>query len=132
MLDVSGSEIGESGGKLQITGDEIALTAGTFINASGHSGKHSLTKGSEKSGKRIGSAGGEILIGGDYLGQGEVPTALNLYVDPEVIIFNDALDNGDAGRNIFWSDDTTQFYGAVYSRALGGKELDLEVVLMQY
>jgi len=66
----------------------------------------------------------DVRIGGDYLGQGTTPTAKNLYVAPYAYVFNDALNSGDAGRSIFWSDRTTQFYGNVYARALGGKAPD--------
>ena len=124
ILDVSGRRRGERGGKLTITGDNVALGNGTRIDASGHSGKSGTTAGREKSALRPGSAGGDIRIGGDYLGKGKTPTAKNLYVDPGVLVLNDATHSGDAGRTIFWSDETTRFYGNVYARALGGKAID--------
>ena len=73
LLDVSGLNVGESGGKLKIIGDNIGLLSGTVINASGFEGQAGTTLGLEKSAQRVGSAGGEILIGGDYLGSGLVP-----------------------------------------------------------
>lgn len=125
-LDVSGRNAGEKGGKVTVTGDNVALLDGTFIDASGHDGKSGTTTGLKKSAKRDGSAGGEILIGGDYLGTGDTPNAKNLYVDSGVLVLNDSLNSGDAGRTIFWSDDTTEFYGNVYSRAMGGLIADPE------
>ncbi len=105
-LDISGQKPTEKGGKIIITGDNVALLDGTLIDARGY------------------SAGGDIQIGGDYLGKGTTPTAENLYVDKGALILNDALNSGNAGRSIFWSDDTTQFYGNVYARALGDQPID--------
>ena len=123
-LDASGRNSGERGGKVTVTGDNVALLNGTIIDASGHTGLSGTTHGKLLSDHREGSAGGDIRIGGDYLGQGDTATAKNLYVDAGVLVLNDALNSGDAGRTIFWSDDTTQFYGNVYARALGGKPVD--------
>ncbi|MDX1923091.1 MAG: MBG domain-containing protein [Alphaproteobacteria bacterium] len=121
ILDASGRNASEHGGSIQVTGDNIGLLAGTRIDASGSDGLSGTTLGKAISSMRIGAAGGDIRIGGDYLGGGHTPTALNLYVDKDVLVLNDALNSGDAGRTIFWSDGTTQFYGNVYARALGGK-----------
>jgi len=123
-LDASGRNAGERGGNIQVTGDNIALLGGTRIDASGSDGASGTTFGQAVSALRTGSAGGDIRIGGDYLGQGDTPTAQNLYVDEDALILNDALNSGDAGRTIFWSDGLTQFYGNVYARALGGKPVD--------
>ena len=119
-LDASGRQAGEHGGTVTVTGDNVALLNGTIIDASGSDGASNTTAGKAVSAPRTGSAGGDIKIGGDYLGQGATPTAKNLYVAPSALILNDALSTGDAGRNIFWSDGATQFYGVVYARALGG------------
>ncbi|MCB9964485.1 MAG: filamentous hemagglutinin N-terminal domain-containing protein [Rhodospirillales bacterium] len=64
-------------------------------------------------------AGGSIKIGGDYLGGGDTQTAKTLYVGESTLTLNNAIDNGDAGRTIFWSDDTTEFNGLVL--AMGGE-----------
>ena len=124
LLNVSGRNVGEHGGKVTITGDNVGLLAGTIIDASGYSGISNANVNGKISDARIGAAGGDIQIGGDYLGQGITPTALNLYVDPGVLVVNDALMSGDAGRTIFWSDGSTQFFGNVYARALGGQPVD--------
>ena len=104
----------------------MALLDGTFIDARGYDGLSDTTAGKEKSAPRTGAAGGDIQIGGNYLGQGDTPAALNLYVDPGVLVLNDAINSGDAGRTIFWSDDTTDFHGNVYARSLGGKGINKE------
>jgi filamentous hemagglutinin family protein len=124
IMDASGRNPGERGGHITVTGDNVALLDGTLIDASGHTGLSGTTDGKLVSAHREGSAGGDIRIGGDYLGQGDTPTAKNLYVDAGALIVNDALHTGDAGRTIFWSDGTTAFYGNVYARALGGQSVN--------
>ncbi len=126
MLNASGRNKGERGGNILVTGDRVMLLSGSVVDASGDSGLSGTTDGKLVSDVRIGSAGGDIRIGGDYLGQGDTATALNLYVDEGALILNDALSSGDAGRSIFWSDNTTAFYGNVYARALGGKGVDAD------
>ncbi|MDB5491265.1 MAG: filamentous hemagglutinin N-terminal protein [Micavibrio sp.] len=123
-LDVSGLKAGESGGSVKVTGDNIALLSGSVINASGSDGASNTTQGLAVSAPRVGAAGGDIQIGGDYLGSGDMGTASNLYVDQGALILNDSIRSGDAGRTILWSDDTTDFYGTVYARALGGQDID--------
>ncbi|MBY0428944.1 MAG: filamentous hemagglutinin N-terminal domain-containing protein, partial [Alphaproteobacteria bacterium] len=126
VINASGRHAGERGGSVQITADNIALLDGTVIDASGSDGLSGTTFNQAVSAYRDGSAGGDIRIGGDYLGGGDTATAKNLYVDKGVLVLNDALNSGDAGRSIFWSDDTTSFYGNVYARALGGKPVDTQ------
>jgi filamentous hemagglutinin family protein len=124
VLDASGRDKGERGGSVSVFGDNIALLGGTVVDVSGDTGKSNTTQGKLVSAERIGSAGGSVKIGGDYLGQGSDPTAKNLYVDKGAYVLNDSLTKGDAGRSIFWSDDTTDFKGKVFARALGGKAAD--------
>jgi filamentous hemagglutinin family protein len=124
-IDVSGRKIGERAGSIEVTADNIALLRGTVIDASGYSGASNTTSGKNISQPRIGAAGGDVKIGGDYLGKGATPAAKNLYVDKNAYVFADSINQGDAGRVIFWSDDTTQFYGNVFARALGGNPVDL-------
>ncbi len=126
VIDVSGRNTGERGGNIAITGDNIALLGDTLIDASGSDGLAGTTEGKAISDERVGAAGGDIRIGGDYLGQGSMPAAKNLYVDEGVYVLNDALRSGDAGRTIFWSDGITEFYGNVFARALGAKPVDIE------
>lgn len=136
-LDASGHEVNEQGGSIEITGDNIGILANTVIDTSGYSAPVPTPKPDEintatanltTDGKirteeeflnHENRAGGSIKIGGDYLGSGDTPTAKNLYVDSEAYILNDAIESGDGGRTIFWSDDTTNFNGVVQAR--GGK-----------
>jgi len=120
ILDASGRKTGERGGKITVTGDNVALLDGTLIDTSGHTGLAGTTDGKEVSAHREGSAGGDIRIGGDYKGDGHLATAQSLIVESGVTILNDSLFSGDAGRSVFWSDGGTQFYGRISSRAYGG------------
>ncbi|QIR36754.1 CHAT domain-containing protein [Tolypothrix sp. PCC 7910] len=85
---------GATGGKVNILGQQVGLVDAN-INASGNNG------------------GGTVLIGGDYKGQGTVPTATNTYVDSKSVIAADSNLNGDGGRVIVWGNDTTQFLGKI-------------------
>ncbi|NEZ66403.1 S-layer family protein [Leptolyngbyaceae cyanobacterium CCMR0082] len=66
------------------------------------------------------SGGGTVLLGGDYQGQGVVPTAEQTIVGPNVLIAADALTSGDGGRVIVWADDATRFEGSI--SAQGGPQ----------
>ncbi|GJL78563.1 MAG: hypothetical protein NPINA01_15520 [Nitrospinaceae bacterium] len=101
-LDASGVNEDETGGTVHVFGDRIGLFDSALLNASGHSG------------------GGEILVGGDYQGQGDYPTASEVFVEEEVSIFNDALWSGDGGRSIFWANRRMRFFGSVFAR--GGRK----------
>ncbi|MBS0359704.1 MAG: hypothetical protein JSS53_10575 [Proteobacteria bacterium] len=100
-LDVSGKNGSEKGGRVQITGKKVGLMDGAHIDASGNTG------------------GGQVLIGGDYQGKNkQIQNANVTYVAKSVKIDASALDVGDGGKVVVWSDNTTRFYGDVL--ALGG------------
>ncbi len=112
-LLAAGNNPGETGGKVQITGEDIALNSAT-IDASGPAG------------------GGTVLVGGDVSGghpnanvvsnpkaQAEdtaVPTATNVTVDPTSKIDVSATDNGDGGKAIVWADFANDFAGTIYAK----------------
>ena len=98
IIDASGINAGEMGGNITVTGDHVGILDGALIAASGDAG------------------GGDIQIGGDYLGTGTTPTAIETYIAPYTLIYNDALRHGDGGRTIVWSDGDTYFYGNIYGR----------------
>lgn len=131
LLNASGRDIGEQGGQINVLGDHVAVLDGTVNDASGHSaptasdaaagGTASLTAdGNVRSEEDFlaykNRAGGSIKIGGDYLGQGETQTSKTLYVGENTLTLNDALQSGDGGRTIFWSDGTTDFNGTVFAK----------------
>jgi hypothetical protein len=90
-----------SGGSITVTGADIVL-AGAELDASGPSG------------------GGDIRVGGDLRGAGDLPRARTLAVDANTVIRADALEAGDGGTVVLWSEDHTVFRGAISSR--GGPE----------
>lgn len=92
-IDVSG----DRGGSVGVFGSLVGV-ADARIDASGTFG------------------GGTVLVGGEYRGQGTVPTAEQTYVDGNSTIAADALTSGDGGRVIVWADDATAFYGEITAR----------------
>ena len=139
ILDASGRDEGERGGTIEVLGDYIAITETAGLDASGHSaidpdredGTGTATMREDRgidNGVRTeddfwaqdSRAGGSIKIGGDYLGKGDAYTATTVVVDDGALILNDAVQSGDAGRTIVWSDGITEFKGSIYSR--GGIE----------
>jgi len=66
------------------------------------------------------NGGGEIYIGGEYRGEGSLPTAQYTYVDPKSVIQANAILEGDGGKVIVWSDNTTFFDGKI--AAVGGEK----------
>lgn len=128
-LDVSGRRVGERGGEIDITADRVAMVGKALVNASGDAGvavlaseysaaltadKQVKTNAEFLAGNRRG--GGSIRIGGDYLGTGDTQRAKQVFIDKDVTILNDGFLNGDGGRTIVWSDESTQFLGNVFSR----------------
>ena len=101
-LDASGVNEGETGGRIHIFGDRIELLQSALLNVSGHSG------------------GGEALVGGDFQGQGDYPTASEVFVGRDVTVLADALFAGDGGRSIFWANRRMRFFGSVFAR--GGRK----------
>lgn len=104
-LDVSGKASGGKGGTVKITADDVVLTAGSMIDASGDTG------------------GGTVLVGGDYKGTGDMVRAKTTTMEAGATILNNAITDGDGGKTILWSDDTTKFLGSIegHGGAFGGK-----------
>jgi len=93
-LNVSSPDVG---GSVQVLGNKVGLI-GANIDASGTNG------------------GGNVLIGGDYQGKGSVPNASRTYVSQDSTINANALQSGNGGRVIVWSDNTTRFDGTINAR----------------
>lgn len=102
-LDVSGGAAARAG-RVVATARDVTLTA-LHINASGDAG------------------GGEVLIGGGYQGNHpEVPNADTLVMDANTRIQADALDKGNGGLVVLWSNSSTEAHGDISARggASGG------------
>jgi trimeric autotransporter adhesin len=102
-LDASDRSAGATGGEIAVTGDYVSLR-GAQLDASGAAG------------------GGRIRVGGDLRGAGDLANAKQTQVDAGSTLRADAIETGDGGRIIVWSDDATRFYGALSARggAAGG------------
>lgn len=94
-LDAAG---GTRGGAVDVTAGTVALAGAARIDASGAAG------------------GGSVRIGGDYLGEGDLPAARTTTVAAGAGIRADATVAGDGGRVIVWADVTTVMDGAVSAR----------------
>ncbi|MBS4096808.1 MAG: filamentous hemagglutinin N-terminal domain-containing protein [Sulfuricella sp.] len=87
------------GGEIQVLGERVAILDGAKLDASGQSG------------------GGTVLVGGDYQGKNPaIQNAQRTYLGSHAEIRADALDQGDGGRIIVWSDQATRVYGSLSAR----------------
>jgi filamentous hemagglutinin family protein len=80
-------------GRVRIFGDRVGLFDNAQINTSGE------------------TTGGQVLIGGEYQGKGVLPKAEAVYISPNAVVRSDALNNGDGGQIIAWSENSTKAYG---------------------
>ncbi|GAB4391957.1 MAG: hypothetical protein Tsb005_03920 [Gammaproteobacteria bacterium] len=103
-LVARGDEAGETGGSVQILGQDIHIDSGTRIDVSGDIG------------------GGDINIGGNYQGIGPLPNAQTTYIGPDSQLYANAITDGQGGEIIVWANGRTDFYGLIEARggALGG------------
>ena len=89
-----------TGGEIQVLGDNIGLF-GASVTASGATG------------------GGLIRVGGDYQGQGNLSNAQITYIDENTFLAADAIEAGQGGQIIVWSDVTTRILGAISTQGGG-------------
>ncbi|HWB00964.1 MAG TPA: filamentous hemagglutinin N-terminal domain-containing protein, partial [Pirellulales bacterium] len=108
-LDTSGSDHGETGGAVNVTGNTINIADHATINASGDAG------------------GGTIQIGGGLHGQGSLAHAQNTNVG-NATIRADATGTGNGGTVVLWSDGNTSVSGTITSKggAHGGNGGEIE------
>ncbi|PAY17660.1 hypothetical protein CKO51_20770, partial [Rhodopirellula sp. SM50] len=104
QIDVSSDQAGQQGGVVHVLGFHVGLLDQARIDASGSAG------------------GGTVLIGGDYLGKGEVTNAYVTYLSHDSIVRADSHNNGRGGKVIVWADHTTRMHGTISARGggLGG------------
>jgi len=102
-LDASGKGAGERGGRVLVTGDKVGLFDAAKVDVSGDAG------------------GGTALIGGDFQGaNAAVKNASATYVSADANVNADAINSGDGGKVIVWSDGTTRYNGSISAK--GGAE----------
>lgn len=123
----------QRGGRVHVTGRNIALT-GADIDASGKAGGGEvLIGGAYKGGPLDGASSIGYLRSGDLVsiltgdnagaaGNAYIPTSETVFVGSDTTINVSALENGDGGRAILWADNTTIFNGSILARGgdLGG------------
>ena len=97
-LNASNPALQQTGGKVQVLGDNVGMFDFARIDVSGDGG------------------GGTALIGGDYRGQGEVYNATATYISPDTTINSDAINAGDGGLIVVWANESTRAYGALTAR----------------
>lgn len=93
---------GQKGGKVTLTGREVALSSTSKIDVSGNTG------------------GGTALVGGNALGKGPERNAQKATVERGATIHADARGKGDGGQVVVWSDEKTTFDGTITAK--GGSE----------
>jgi filamentous hemagglutinin family protein len=103
-LDASGTQAGQHGGSVTVTGAAVSVAAGANIDVSGPAG------------------GGEIALGSQGRASGFAGKSHRTTVAAGASLRADALLQGDGGSITAWSKDTTVFAGSLSARggAAGG------------
>ncbi|MBV8802184.1 MAG: filamentous hemagglutinin N-terminal domain-containing protein, partial [Gammaproteobacteria bacterium] len=86
------------GGTIKILGNTIHLTSSAVVDVTGNNG------------------GGEILVGGNLHGAGTEPNADFTTIDKGSLLNASALQSGNGGRVIVWSNNTTSFSGDILAK----------------
>ncbi|MBL8351883.1 MAG: autotransporter-associated beta strand repeat-containing protein, partial [Burkholderiaceae bacterium] len=111
-VDASSAADGAQGGEILVLGQKIGLTPEALLDASGSGG------------------GGRIRVGGDFQGRNpELANAERVTVQRGAQLKADAIDAGDGGRVVVWSEAGTRYGGSISARggARGGNGGDVEV-----
>ncbi|HEY4365704.1 MAG TPA: filamentous hemagglutinin N-terminal domain-containing protein [Steroidobacteraceae bacterium] len=91
-----------SGGVVEVTGNRVGLTDDAVVDVSGQTG------------------GGTVLLGGDEHGaNATIQNASQTYVGAAAQVRADALQTGNGGKVVVWSDRQTQMYGSISARGAG-------------
>ena len=93
MIDVSGDDVGESGGDITIVADRVSIGDGSYVTAAADTN------------------GGSIRIGGEYQGGSGLPTSDMIFISEHVILNAGSRRQGQGGTVILWSDTITRYYG---------------------
>ncbi len=101
-VDASTTTLDQTGGSVQLLGNQVGLVDNAQVNASGDAG------------------GGRVLITGESRGQGTAPNSSQIFVESGVTINSDAGSSGNGGQVSVRSDGTTRFYGNINARGAAG------------
>jgi filamentous hemagglutinin family protein len=99
-VEASNTARGGKGGKVQFLAGHVELRGAT-VDASGAAG------------------GGTILVGGDTHGAGATQTATTTSVDAATTLRADATVQGNGGKVVVWSNERTDYSGAISARGAG-------------
>ncbi len=102
IIDVSGKQESQSGGLVQASAGAVHLFNSSFIDASGFFN------------------GGTVHIGGEYQGEGTLPHANIITMEEQATINASALQTGDGGEVVLWSENLTQAHGNIFAQ--GGSQ----------
>jgi filamentous hemagglutinin family protein len=102
QADATGLGGGQTGGRVEVTGELVGVANGAVLDASGANG------------------GGAVLVGGDYQGKGVLANAKETIIASGATLKADAVTNGNGGQIVVWSDEATRYYGNLSAR--GGSE----------
>jgi filamentous hemagglutinin family protein len=111
-IDATGSEAGQTGGRITVTGDRTLLASTAVLDASGA------------------AAGGSIQVGGGFQGNdAAVRNATVTGVVGGATLRANAQQSGNGGQVVVWADDTTRYEGRIEARggAQGGNGGQVEV-----
>jgi len=97
-LDASGYGAGQTGGTVKVLGDKVGLFAGARVDASGDAG------------------GGTALLGGNWQGSGSEQRARATFIDADARVKADAVNSGNGGKVVAWSDESTRYYGSISAK----------------
>lgn len=89
---------GQQGGKVVVTGKNVALTGRANIDVSGNKG------------------GGTALVGGNARGRGPERSAETTKVEKGATIVADAREKGDGGQVVVWSEEKTNVDGSLSAK----------------
>ncbi len=96
------SSTNSSGGKITLEADKITVKENSILDVSGA------------------TAGGEIYVGGGWQGKdSSLYNASDVQVDKNAFIDASALQNGNGGKIVFWSNNAMRFAGEI--KATGGE-----------
>jgi filamentous hemagglutinin family protein len=98
LIDASGKLVDQIGGRVSVTGARVIVDSTAKIDASGYAG------------------GGKIFIGGNAHGVGPLANANKTKVASGAVFNADAIVKGNGGQVVIWSNQATNFYGAISAK----------------
>ena len=103
-VDVSGelSAKGTAGGQIEVLGDQVHLASTAKLDADG------------------GGGGGKLHVGGAFQGSGGTYRSQYTQIDAGATLQASALNEGNGGEVVVWSDGRTTYAGSIHAR--GGAE----------